>query len=69
MLVSRMVEVGCSVPGGGQQAGQASQARSGLVSGRQPQSLIPAAVTAARAADAAVVFVNRVAGEGMDHDG
>ena len=41
----------------------------GLTFGWQPQSLIPAAVTAARAADAAVVFVNRVAGEGMDHDG
>ncbi|MFE0203446.1 glycoside hydrolase family 3 protein [Streptomyces sp. NPDC058985] len=41
----------------------------GLTFGWQPDSLIPAAVTAARAADAAVVFVNRVAGEGMDHDG
>ncbi|MEV7413326.1 glycoside hydrolase family 3 C-terminal domain-containing protein, partial [Streptomyces althioticus] len=41
----------------------------GLTFGWQPESLIPAAVTAARAADAAVVFVNRVAGEGMDHDG
>jgi beta-glucosidase len=41
----------------------------GLAFGWQPESLIPAAVTAARAADAAVVFVNRVAGEGMDHDG
>ncbi|MDT3726886.1 glycoside hydrolase family 3 C-terminal domain-containing protein [Streptomyces sp. DSM 41972] len=41
----------------------------GLTLGWQPESLIPAAVKAARAADAAVVFVNRVAGEGMDHDG
>ncbi|MET9502042.1 glycoside hydrolase family 3 C-terminal domain-containing protein [Streptomyces sp. NPDC006622] len=41
----------------------------GLTFGWQPESLIPAAVTAARAADAAVVFVNRVAGEGMDHEG
>ncbi|WP_395571141.1 beta-glucosidase [Streptomyces sp. BK79] len=41
----------------------------GLTFGWQPESLIPAAVTAARTADAAVVFVNRVAGEGMDHDG
>ncbi|MGW2169626.1 glycoside hydrolase family 3 C-terminal domain-containing protein [Streptomyces sp. NPDC005047] len=41
----------------------------GLTFGWQPDSLIPAAVTAARAADAAVVFVNRVAGEGMDHAG
>ncbi|MGW5639959.1 glycoside hydrolase family 3 C-terminal domain-containing protein, partial [Streptomyces sp. NPDC003832] len=39
----------------------------GLTFGWQPQSLIPAAVTAARGADAAVVIVNRVAGEGMDH--
>ncbi|MFE0678352.1 beta-glucosidase [Streptomyces sp. NPDC058867] len=39
----------------------------GLSFGWQPQSLIPAAMTAARAADAAVVIVNRVAGEGMDH--
>ncbi|WP_327174479.1 glycoside hydrolase family 3 C-terminal domain-containing protein [Streptomyces sp. NBC_01335] len=39
----------------------------GLTLGWQPDSLIPAAVTAARAADAAVVFVNRVAGEAMDH--
>ncbi|MHC3470801.1 glycoside hydrolase family 3 protein [Streptomyces sp. 7R007] len=39
----------------------------GLTLGWQPDSLIPAAVTAARAADAAVVFVNRVAGEDMDH--
>ncbi|WP_251074555.1 glycoside hydrolase family 3 protein [Streptomyces sp. ISL-12] len=41
----------------------------GLTFGWQPESLVPAAVTAARAADAAVVFVNRVAGEGMDHEG
>ncbi|MEU5140844.1 glycoside hydrolase family 3 C-terminal domain-containing protein [Streptomyces sp. NPDC021139] len=41
----------------------------GLTFGWQPESLIPAAVAAARAADAAVVFVNRVAGEGMDHAG
>ncbi|MEV6308264.1 glycoside hydrolase family 3 C-terminal domain-containing protein [Streptomyces sp. NPDC051840] len=39
----------------------------GLTLGWQPESLIPAAVAAARAADAAVVLVNRVAGEGMDH--
>lgn len=39
----------------------------GLTLGWQPDSLVPAAVTAARAADAAVVFVNRVAGEAMDH--
>lgn len=39
----------------------------GLTLGWQPDSLIPAAVTAARSADAAVVFVNRVAGEDMDH--
>ncbi|MFE6331951.1 glycoside hydrolase family 3 protein [Streptomyces sp. NPDC057798] len=41
----------------------------GLTLGWQPVSLIPAAVEAARAADAAVVFVNRVAGEDMDHHG
>lgn len=41
----------------------------GLTLGWQPQSLIPAAVAAARAADAAVVFVNRMAGEEMDHPG
>ncbi|MER6119713.1 glycoside hydrolase family 3 C-terminal domain-containing protein [Streptomyces sp. NPDC001743] len=40
----------------------------GLTLGWQPDSLIPAAVTAATAADAAVVFVNRVAGEAMDHE-
>ncbi len=40
----------------------------GLTLGWQPDSLIPAAVTAAKAADAAVVFVNRVAGEAMDHE-
>lgn len=39
----------------------------GLTLGWQPESLIPAAVDAARAADAAIVFVNRVAGEDMDH--
>ncbi|MEV5546064.1 PA14 domain-containing protein [Streptomyces sp. NPDC052309] len=39
----------------------------GLTHGWQPDSLIPAAVAAARAADAAVV-VNRVAGEAMDHE-
>lgn len=39
----------------------------GLTLGWQPDSLIPAAVTAAKAADSAVVFVNRVAGEDMDH--
>jgi beta-glucosidase len=41
----------------------------GLTLGWQPESLIPAAVDAARSADAAVVFVNRVAGEDMDHEG
>ncbi|MFE6358605.1 glycoside hydrolase family 3 protein [Streptomyces sp. NPDC057806] len=41
----------------------------GLTLGWQPVSLIPAAVEAARAADAAVVFANRVAGEDMDHHG
>ncbi|MEV6407408.1 glycoside hydrolase family 3 C-terminal domain-containing protein [Streptomyces bobili] len=41
----------------------------GLTLGWQPDSLIPDAVQAARAADAAVVFVNRVAGEDMDHEG
>ncbi|WP_037673585.1 glycoside hydrolase family 3 protein [Streptomyces globisporus] len=40
----------------------------GLTLGWQPASLIPAAVRAARAADAAVVFVNRIAGEAMDHE-
>ncbi|MGW0855910.1 beta-glucosidase H [Streptomyces sp. NPDC002690] len=39
----------------------------GLTLGWQPNSLVPAAVTAARAADAAVVFVNRISGEAMDH--
>ncbi|WP_327673462.1 MULTISPECIES: glycoside hydrolase family 3 C-terminal domain-containing protein [unclassified Streptomyces] len=39
----------------------------GLTFGWQPESQIPAAVEAARTADAAVVFVNRVAGEDMDH--
>ncbi|WP_326843751.1 glycoside hydrolase family 3 C-terminal domain-containing protein [Streptomyces sp. NBC_01558] len=39
----------------------------GLTLGWQPDSLIPAAVTTARSADAAVVFVNRIAGEDMDH--
>ncbi|MFH8798022.1 glycoside hydrolase family 3 C-terminal domain-containing protein [Streptomyces sp. NPDC017936] len=39
----------------------------GLTLGWQPDSLVPAAVAAARAADAAVV-VNRVAGEAMDHE-
>ncbi|WP_411108918.1 glycoside hydrolase family 3 protein [Streptomyces sp. c-19] len=41
---------------------------SGLTLGWQPVSLIPAAVQAARTADAAVVFVNRIAGEAMDHE-
>ncbi|MFV0133144.1 glycoside hydrolase family 3 protein [Streptomyces sp. HMX87] len=41
----------------------------GLTLGWQPESLIPEAVATARGADAAVVFVNRVAGEAMDHDG
>ncbi|MFI6864874.1 glycoside hydrolase family 3 protein [Streptomyces sp. NPDC050421] len=40
---------------------------SGLTLGWQPKSLIPDAVAAARASDAAVVVVNRVAGEDMDH--
>lgn len=40
----------------------------GLTLGWQPDSLIPAAVTTAKAADAAIVFVNRVAGEAMDHE-
>ncbi|MFJ6250520.1 MULTISPECIES: glycoside hydrolase family 3 protein [unclassified Streptomyces] len=40
----------------------------GLTLGWQPVSLIPAAVQAARAAEAAVVFVNRMAGEAMDHE-
>ncbi|MFF5898692.1 glycoside hydrolase family 3 C-terminal domain-containing protein [Streptomyces argenteolus] len=40
----------------------------GLTLGWQPESLIPAAVAAAGAADAAIVFVNRVAGEAMDHE-
>ncbi|MGW4696646.1 beta-glucosidase H [Kitasatospora cineracea] len=39
----------------------------GLTLGWQPDSLIPAAVAAARAADTAVVFANRMAGEDMDH--
>ncbi|WP_246212526.1 beta-glucosidase [Streptomyces abyssomicinicus] len=40
----------------------------GLTLGWQPASLIPAAVQAARTADAAIVFVNRMAGEAMDHE-
>jgi beta-glucosidase len=40
----------------------------GLTLGWQPASLIPAAVRAARDAEAAVVFVNRMAGEAMDHE-
>ncbi|MEU2544309.1 glycoside hydrolase family 3 C-terminal domain-containing protein [Streptomyces roseolus] len=40
----------------------------GLTLGWQPDSLIPDAVRAARTADAAVVFVNRMAGEAMDHE-
>ncbi|MET7345536.1 glycoside hydrolase family 3 protein [Streptomyces sp. NPDC087866] len=40
----------------------------GLTLGWQPVSLIPAAVNAASEADAAVVFVNRIAGEAMDHE-
>ncbi|MFH9736526.1 glycoside hydrolase family 3 protein [Streptomyces roseolus] len=40
----------------------------GLTFGWQPVSLIPAAAQAARTADAAVVFVNRMAGEAMDHE-
>ncbi|WP_435971687.1 glycoside hydrolase family 3 protein [Streptomyces sp. Qhu_M48] len=44
------------------------QSTCGLTLGWQPASLIPAAVQAARTADAAVVFVNRIAGEAMDHD-
>lgn len=45
----------------------ADRGTSGLTLGWQPDSPIPAAVEAARAADAAVVLVNRVAGEDMDH--
>lgn len=41
---------------------------SGLTLGWQPGSLIPAAVQAATKAEAAVVFVNRIAGEAMDHE-
>ncbi|MET7644348.1 glycoside hydrolase family 3 C-terminal domain-containing protein [Streptomyces sp. NPDC005426] len=40
----------------------------GLTLGWQPESLIPAAVTAAANADAVVVLVQRVAGEAMDHE-
>ncbi|MEU9590960.1 glycoside hydrolase family 3 C-terminal domain-containing protein [Streptomyces sp. NPDC048193] len=40
----------------------------GLTFGWQPESLIPEAVAAAKSADAAIVFVNRVAGEAMDHE-
>lgn len=40
-----------------------------LTLGWQPQSLVPAAVAAARSGDAAVIFVNRMAGEEMDHAG
>ncbi|WP_327339539.1 glycoside hydrolase family 3 C-terminal domain-containing protein [Streptomyces sp. NBC_01324] len=40
---------------------------SGLTLGWQPKSLIPDAVAAASTSDAAVVVVNRVAGEDMDH--
>ncbi|MFJ8764651.1 glycoside hydrolase family 3 protein [Streptomyces clavifer] len=39
----------------------------GLTLGWQPKSLIPDAVAAARTSDGAVVIVNRVAGEDMDH--
>ncbi len=46
----------------------ADQGTCGLTLGWQPASLIPAAVQAARSADAAVVFVNRIAGEAMDHE-
>ncbi|MFD3333208.1 glycoside hydrolase family 3 protein [Streptomyces sp. NPDC058700] len=46
----------------------ADQGTCGLTLGWQPASLIPAAVQAARTADAAVVFVNRIAGEAMDHE-
>ncbi|MFD3653253.1 glycoside hydrolase family 3 protein [Streptomyces sp. NPDC058620] len=41
----------------------------GLTLGWQPESLVPAAVEAARNSDAAVIFVNRMAGEEMDHAG
>ncbi|GHJ97836.1 glycosyl hydrolase [Streptomyces sp. NE5-10] len=44
------------------------QTTCGLTLGWQPASLIPAAVQAARTADAAIVFVNRMAGEAMDHE-
>lgn len=39
----------------------------GCTLGWQPDSLIPAAVAAARAADTVVVLANRTAGEDMDH--
>ncbi|WP_306749555.1 glycoside hydrolase family 3 N-terminal domain-containing protein [Saccharothrix yanglingensis] len=45
----------------------AEYGQSALTFGWQPNSLIPAAATAARDANAAVVVVNRVAGEDMDH--
>ncbi|XVS60974.1 glycoside hydrolase family 3 protein [Actinosynnema sp. CA-299493] len=45
----------------------AEHGQSALTLGWQPNSLIPAAVTAAKGSDAAVVVVNRVAGEDMDH--
>lgn len=45
----------------------ADPGNSALTLGWQPQSLIPDAVAATTGADAAVVFVNRIAGEDMDH--
>ncbi|MET9226162.1 glycoside hydrolase family 3 C-terminal domain-containing protein [Lentzea sp. NPDC003310] len=45
----------------------AEPGNSALTFGWQPNSLIPAAANTATAADAAVVVVNRVAGEDMDH--
>ncbi len=45
----------------------AQYGQTGLTLGWQPDSLIPAAVSAARAAEVAVVFANRIAGEDMDH--
>lgn len=47
----------------------ADQGSCGLTLGWQPVSLVPAAVEAARGSDVAVIFVNRMAGEEMDHAG
>jgi len=46
----------------------ADHGQSALTFGWQPNSLIPAAVTAAKAATTAVIVVNRIAGEDMDHN-